>query len=178
MHSDIESILLDKDAIQRKVIELADRISFDYGDVKPICICTLKGALFFTADLLRSLSIPIELDCMSISSYGKSATSSGNIKINKDLDLNVTGRHLLLIEDILDTGLTMDYLINYLQKLGAASLKTVVLLDKPSRRQVTFTPDYLGFEIPDAFVVGYGLDYAERYRNLPYIGVLRESVYK
>ncbi len=177
MHNDLESILIAKEAIAAKVAELGQQISADYEGEELLAICVLKGAIIFTADLLRQLTVDVSLDSISISSYGHSTRSSGVVRFLKDLDESVEGRHLLVIEDIIDTGLTLKYLTENLWSRKPKSLKICTLLDKPSRRQVDLKPDYVGFNIPDRFVVGYGLDYAERYRQLPDVGILRPEVY-
>ncbi|MGA9172750.1 MAG: hypoxanthine phosphoribosyltransferase [Thermoactinomyces sp.] len=178
MHQDIKEILISERQIQEKVAELGNVLSKEYKDLNPLCICILKGAVPFMADLIRKLEIPLEMDFMAVSSYGNSTTSSGVVRILKDLDSSIEGRHVLIVEDIIDSGLTLSYLVEMLKGRNAASIKIVTLLDKPERRKVDLSPDYSGFTIPDAFVVGYGLDYAEKYRNLPYIGILKEEVYK
>jgi hypoxanthine phosphoribosyltransferase len=177
MTDDVARILIDSQTIEKKVSEMGQRISADYKGKDPVLICILKGALIFTSDLLRQVSIPITLDFIAISSYGVGTSSSGVVRILKDLDSPIEGRHVLIIEDIVDSGLTLSYLCSNLKSRHPASLKTAVLLDKPARREIEFSPDYLGFSIPDKFVVGYGLDYAEKYRNLPFIGVLKPEVY-
>jgi hypoxanthine phosphoribosyltransferase len=178
MHQDIKEILISEEEIAQKVAELGRIISDEYKDKNPLCICVLKGAVPFMADFIRKVDIPLEMDFMAVSSYGKSTQSSGVVRILKDLDTPVEGRHVLIVEDIIDTGLTLSYLVELLKGRNAASVKIVTLLDKPDRRKVNLKPDYSGFTIPDAFVVGYGLDYAEKYRNLPYIGILKEEVYQ
>ncbi|SEN63679.1 hypoxanthine phosphoribosyltransferase [Lihuaxuella thermophila] len=177
MHQDMKEILISEAEIAEKVTELGQMISRDYKDLNPLCICVLKGAVPFMADLIRKMEIPVEVDFMAVSSYGSSTKSSGVVRILKDLEASVEGRHVLVVEDIIDSGLTLSYLIAMLKGRKAASVKVATLLDKPARRTVDLKPDYCGFEIPDEFVVGYGLDYAEKYRNLPYIGVLKEEVY-
>ncbi|BCU80302.1 hypoxanthine-guanine phosphoribosyltransferase [Polycladomyces abyssicola] len=178
MHEDIQEILYTEEEIKTKVKELGRRLSEDYKDLNPLCICVLKGAAPFMTDLVRSMDIPLEMDFMAVSSYGASTKSSGVVRIIKDLDASVEGRHVIIVEDIIDSGLTLSHLIDLLRHRNAASIKVVTLLDKPGRRTVDLKPDYCGFTIPDAFVVGYGLDYAEKYRNLPYIGILKERVYQ
>ncbi|MBN2910652.1 hypoxanthine phosphoribosyltransferase [Polycladomyces sp. WAk] len=178
MHEDIQEILYTEEEIKTKVKELGRRLSEDYRGLNPLCICVLKGAAPFMTDLVRSMDIPLEMDFMAVSSYGASTKSSGVVRIIKDLDASVEGRHVIIVEDIIDSGLTLSHLIDLLRHRNAASIKVVTLLDKPGRRTVDLQPDYCGFTIPDAFVVGYGLDYAEKYRNLPYIGILKEQVYQ
>lgn len=160
--------------IQGRVAELGAEISRDYAGQEIVVIGVLKGAFVFCADLLRTLAVPAQVDFMAVSSYGSSTESSGVIKILKDLDLNIEGRHVLLVEDIVDSGLTLKYLREYLAHHNPASLRICVLLDKPSRRKTDVPVDYTGFSIPDEFIVGYGIDYAEQYRHLPYIGLIGE----
>ncbi|MGX9708115.1 hypoxanthine phosphoribosyltransferase [Laceyella tengchongensis] len=178
MHQDIKEVLISEEQIKGKVRELGQRLSEEYKDLNPLCICVLKGAVPFMADLIREMPIKMEMDFMAVSSYGNSTTSSGVVRILKDLDASIEGRHVLIVEDIIDSGLTLSYLVEMLKGRNAASVKIVTLLDKPDRRKVDLSPDYCGFTIPDAFVIGYGLDFAEKYRNLPYIGVLKEEVYQ
>lgn len=178
MHQDIKEILITREEIQEKIEELGHRLKQDFEAINPLCICVLKGAVPFMADLVRAMDFPLEMDFMAVSSYGASTKSSGVVRILKDLEHSVEGRHILIVEDIIDSGLTLSYLVNLLKARQAASVRTVTLLDKPSRRTVDLVPDYTCFEVPDYFVVGYGLDYNERYRNLPYIGVLKPEVYQ
>lgn len=177
MFNDIQEVLLTEEQIQSKVKELAAIVSQEYEGRNPLVICVLKGAFIFMADLAKNITTPIELDFMAVSSYGKAARSSGEVRIVKDLDQSVEGRDVLIVEDIIDSGLTLSYLIDVLERRNAHSVKVVTLLDKPGRRTTEINADYTGFVIPDAFVVGYGLDYAEKYRNLPYIGILKPEVY-
>lgn len=177
MEKDIEKILLSEEEIAAKVRELGGILSEEYKDKNPLVICVLRGGAPFMTDLVRCMPIPLEMDFMAVSSYGASTKSSGVVRIMKDLDTSVEGRHVLVVEDIIDSGLTLSYLIDNLDRRNAASVKVVTLLDKPARRTVDLEPHFSGFQIPDAFVVGYGLDYAEKYRNLPYIGILKPSVY-
>ncbi|MEW9672693.1 hypoxanthine phosphoribosyltransferase [Ammoniphilus sp. 3BR4] len=177
MQNDIQEVLLSEEAIQAKIAELGKIISEEYKDKNPLIICVLKGAAPFMADLIKRISIHMEMDFMAVSSYGKSTVSSGEVRIIKDLDASVEGRHVLIVEDIIDSGLTLSYLLDLLRRRKADSVKIITLLDKPLRRKVDIAPDYCGFVVPDEFVVGYGLDYAERYRNLPYIGILKPEVY-
>lgn len=178
MDNDIQVILYSQRDIEAKVKELGALIARDYQGKSPILIGIMKGAVPFVADLMRAINLPLSYDLMAVSSYGASTKSSGTVRILKDVDLSIEGRDVIIVEDIIDTGLTLQYLVDNLQRRKPATLKTCTLLDKPSRRMVEMTSDYNGFEIPDAFVVGYGLDYVEKYRNLPYIGVLREEIYK
>ncbi len=177
MHNDIEEILYNEEQIQAKIKELANRISEDFADRNPLVICVLKGALIFMADLVKRLDMPLEIDFMAVSSYGQSTKSSGVVKIIKDLDVPVEGRDVLIVEDIMDSGLTLSYLIDVLERRNALSVSIVTLFDKPGKRTVDMEADYKGFILPDSFVVGYGLDYAEKYRNLPYVGILKPAVY-
>jgi hypoxanthine phosphoribosyltransferase len=174
---DIAEILLDADVIKQKVRELGARIADDYAGRDLVLVSILKGALPFLADLMREVPIHCSLDFLEVSSYGAGTTSSGVVRILKDLAKPIEGRHVLVVEDILDTGHTLSYVIEHLRGQHPASLGLCALLDKPARRVVPIGVDYKGFEIPDKFVVGYGLDFAERYRNLPFIGVLKPEVY-
>lgn len=178
MHADIDRILIPADSIQRRVEELGERISADYQGQELVLVGVLRGAVVFLADLLRALSIDTRVDLMAISSYGDDTVSSGVVRITKDLDDSIEGRAVLVVEDIIDTGLTLAYLLENLATRSPASLKACALLDKPARRIVPpggrrLEAGYVGFSIEDAFVVGYGLDYAQRYRGLPYVGVLK-----
>jgi len=177
LQNDIQEVLYPQETLQKKVQELGAAISRDYEGRNPLVICVLKGAFIFMADLSKNISIPIELDFMAVSSYGNSTRSSGEVRIVKDLDVSVEGRDVLIVEDIIDSGLTLSYLIDVLERRNALSVNVVALFDKPGRRTVDLNADYTGFTIPDAFVVGYGLDYAEKYRNLPYVGVLKPEIY-
>jgi hypoxanthine phosphoribosyltransferase len=174
MERDIVEVLLTADAIQRRVAEMGAQITHDYADRELVLVGVLTGAVMFLADLIRSIALPIELDFMATSSYGKATRTSGEVRLVKDLGHAVQGKHVLLTEDIIDTGLTLRYLLETLQARQPASIACCVLLDKPSRRLVEVPVQYRGFEIEDRFVVGYGLDHAGRYRNLPYIGVLNK----
>ena len=177
MLNDIQEVLFDEEQIQHKVKELGKRLSSDFQDRNPLVICVLKGAFIFMADLVKAMDIPVELDFMAVSSYGNATKSSGVVKIIKDLDTSVEGRDVLIVEDIIDSGLTLSYLIDVLERRNAKSVTVVTLFDKPSGRSVELEADYTGFTLPDAFIVGYGLDYAEKYRNLPLVGVLKPEVY-
>ena len=178
LSTDIGEVLLTEAQIAEKVAELGRRISADYAGRRLTLVSVLKGSLPFMADLMRQISLPLRIDLMEVSSYGGTATeSSGLVRILKDLSAPIEGRDVLLVEDIIDTGLTLNYLIRYLRGKNPASLRICTLLDKPARRLVDIQVDYRGFEIPDQFVVGYGLDYGERYRNLRFVGVLRPEVY-
>ncbi len=177
MHKDIESILLTSEQIQERVGQLGARITADYKGKDLLTVCILKGSVIFFADLLRAIQLPLETDFVAISSYGSSTSSSGAVRILKDLDQSIRGKNVLVIEDIIDSGLTLKYLLENLTSRRPESLNVCTLLDKPERRTVHIEPAYNGFPIPNKFVVGYGLDYAEKYRNLPYIGILKPSVY-
>ena len=178
LHADIGEVLLTEAQIQAKVRELGVRISADYGGRQLTLVSVLKGSLPFMADLMRAIDIPVRIDLMEVSSYGGTTTeSSGLVRILKDLSASISGEEVLIVEDIIDTGLTLNYLIRYLRGKNPASLRICTLLDKPARRLVEIPVDYIGFEIPDRFVVGYGLDYGEYYRNLRDVGVLRPEVY-
>jgi hypoxanthine phosphoribosyltransferase len=177
LYSDIQEILYSEEQIQGKIKELGGNISRDYEGRNPLVICVLKGAFIFMADLVKNVTVPLEIDFMAVSSYGQSTKSSGVVKIIKDLDVPVEGRHILIVEDIIDSGLTLSYLIDVLERRNALSISVVALFNKPARRTVELEPDYSGYELPDEFVVGYGLDYAEKYRNLPFIGILKPEIY-
>lgn len=177
MHNDIQEILYTEEQIQDKIRELGEKISSEYAGRNPLVICVLKGAYMFMADLTKRITIPIEVDFMAISSYGQSTKSSGVVKILKDLDVPVEGRDVIIAEDIVDSGLTLSYLVDVLERRNAKSVSVAALFDKPAGRKVDLQADFVGFTLPDAFVVGYGLDYAEKYRNLPYIGILKPEVY-
>jgi hypoxanthine phosphoribosyltransferase len=172
LHAGVGEVLIEEDALQRRVSELGDEISQDYAGRDLLLVGVLKGAVFFMSDLMRRLTIPCEIDFMAISSYGAGTDSSGVVRILKDLDINIEGRDVLVVEDIIDSGLTLSYLMRNLEARQPASLEICALLTKPGRREIDVPVRYVGFEIPNRFVVGYGLDFAERYRNLPYVGVL------
>jgi len=171
----VERVLLTKDEIQKRVISLGQQISNDYAGKELLLICVLKGAVVFLSDLMREITVPVFIDFMAVSSYGAATESSGIVRILKDLDCSIDNRHCLIVEDIIDTGLTLLYLKENLLSRKPASLKIVTLLDKPDRRRVDIEPDYCGFRIADEFVVGYGLDFNERYRFLPDVCVLGEK---
>ncbi|MEO6294775.1 MAG: hypoxanthine phosphoribosyltransferase [Candidatus Limnocylindria bacterium] len=177
MHDDVEEILLDAETIAARVAELGAQLESDYAGRDPVLVSVLKGAVVFLADLMRSMDLPTSIDLMEVSSYGAATESSGQVRILKDLSKPIEGRDVIVVEDIIDTGLTLNYLLGYLADRQPASIKICCLLDKPARRVADIPIDYIGFTIPDRFVIGYGLDYDERYRNLPYIGVLKPSVY-
>ena len=179
MNPDIKEILFSEEQLAAKVAELGAQITRDYANAKnpPVMICILRGSFIFIADLCRAVDIPVQLDFMSVSSYHKGTVSSGQVQITKDLSDPIEGRDVIIVEDILDSGNTLFYLKEILLARKPNSIRICTLLDKPDRRLKDISADYRGFTIPDAFVVGYGLDYAERYRNLPYVGVLKPSVY-
>ena len=172
----VGEILIEEDVLQRRIAELGEEISADYAGRDLLLVGVLKGAVFFMADLMRHLVIPCEIDFMAISSYGASTDSSGVVRILKDLDINIEGRDVLVVEDIIDSGLTLSYLMRNLEAREPATLEICALLTKPDRREIDVPVRYVGFEIPNRFVIGYGLDFAERYRNLPYVGVLHASL--
>lgn len=177
MHNDIEKILVTEEEIQEKCRELGKQLAEEYKDRFPLAIGVLKGALPFMSDILRHMDTYLEMDFMDVSSYGGGTNSSGEVKIEKDLNTKVEGRDLLIIEDIIDSGLTLSYLVDLFKYRKARSIKIVTLLDKPAGRTADIKADVVGFKVPNEFVVGYGLDYQEKYRNLPYIGVLKPHVY-
>jgi len=177
LQNDIAEVLVSEEEIRTKVSELGQRISQDYPGEELLLVGLLRGAIVFLSDLMRALDIPVQLDFIGISSYGVS-TESGAVRLVMDLETDIAGRHVLVVEDIVDTGKTLYYLVENLRARQPASLRICALLDKPDRRQVPIDVDYVGFEIPDKFVVGYGLDFAEGYRNLPFVGVLKEHLYK
>jgi hypoxanthine phosphoribosyltransferase len=178
LEADIGEILLTEDQIQDRIAELGRQISVDYAGRQLTLVSVLKGSLPFMADLMRAISIPVRIDLMEVSSYGGTSTeSSGLVRILKDLSASIQGEDVLIVEDIIDTGLTLNYLLRYLRGKNPATLRICTLLDKPARRLVDIPVDYIGFTIPDQFVVGYGLDYGEVYRNLRFVGVLRPEVY-
>jgi len=178
MHKDIGQVLFDEQAIKERVQELGRDIAADFEGKNPMLIGVLKGSFVFMADLVRAVDIPCQLEFLGVSSYGNKSETTGAVRITRDLETDIEGRHIIVIEDILDSGLTLSYLMGYLQGRNPASIEICTLLDKPERRRVPVSPRYMGFQIPDAFVVGYGLDFAERYRNLPYIGILKPEVYE
>jgi hypoxanthine phosphoribosyltransferase len=168
----VSEVLIDEERLRARVAELGEEISADYAGREPLLVGVLKGAVFFMADLMRHLTVPCEVDFMAISSYGVATDSSGVVRILKDLEMNIAGRDVLVVEDIIDSGLTLSYLMRNLESREPASLEICALMTKPARREIDVPVRYVGFEIPNRFVVGYGLDFAERYRNLPYVGVL------
>ena len=172
----VGEVLIDEPTLQSRIIELGEELSSDYAGKDLLLVGVLKGAVFFMADLMRSLTVPCEVDFMAISSYGAETDSSGVVRILKDLDIPLQGRDVLIVEDIIDSGLTLSYLMRNLRARDPASLEVCALLTKPGRREIEVPVKYVGFEIPNRFVIGYGLDYAERYRNLRYVGVLNEDL--
>ena len=177
MHQDVEQILYTEEELRRRVKELGWQITADYAGREPLLISVLRGSYIFMADLTRSINLDLTVDFMSVSSYGAGTVSSGQVEIKKDLSASIEGKDLIIVEDILDSGNTLYYLMDVLRARKPASIRLCTLMDKPERRSRPIKADYVGFTIPDAFIVGYGLDYAEKYRNLPYVGVLKPSVY-
>ena len=177
MKEDVLRVLLSEDEIREKVRELGGKITADYKNSNLMLVTVLKGAVVFLADLMRQIDVPAEIDFMVVSSYGSGVKSSGVVKIVKDLDVPLAGKDILIVEDILDSGLTLSYIKELLESRGPRSIRIATLLDKPSRRKVDLQADYIGFSVPDEFVIGYGLDYDEKYRNLPYIGIMKPEVY-
>lgn len=177
LEKDIQEILFTEEQLKKRVDEIARQIEADYAGKEIMLISVLRGSFIFMADLCRAIRLPCTLDFMSVSSYGTGTSSSGQVQITKDLSEDITGRHVIVVEDILDSGNTLSYLLNILEHRHPASVRLCTLLDKPDRRTKPVDLHYRGFTIPDAFVVGYGLDYAEKYRNLPYIGILKPEVY-
>ncbi|MEG6613313.1 hypoxanthine phosphoribosyltransferase [Pseudoclostridium thermosuccinogenes] len=177
MEKDIAKILISEDEIRNRVRDMGKQITADYQGSSLIMVGILRGAVLFFGDLAKEIKVPLSMDFMAVSSYGDSTKTSGVVRIIHDLHQNIEGKDVLIVEDIIDTGLTLHYLIENLRSRNPKSIKTCCLLDKPSRRRADVTPDYVGFEVPDEFVVGYGLDYKELYRNLPYIGVLKPHIY-
>jgi hypoxanthine phosphoribosyltransferase len=172
----VAEILIDEQTLKRRIVELGEEVSNDYAGQDLLLVGVLKGAVFFMSDLMRNLTIPCEIDFMAISSYAGTTESSGVVRILKDLDMNIEGRHVLVVEDIIDSGLTLSYLIRNLEAREPATLEVCALLTKPERREIEVPVRYVGFEIPNRFVVGYGLDFDEKYRNLPYVAVLNEGL--
>jgi len=176
--ADLQEILISKEDLQRRVAELGETISREYTGKEILMVGVLRGAVIFMADLCRAINLPVGIDFMAVSSYGLATTSSGIVKMIKDLDEDIKDKHVLVVEDIIDSGLTLQYLLENLRSRQPASLKVCALLSKPERRKVNVHFDYIGFEVPDAFLVGYGLDFAEKYRNLPCIGILKPEIYR
>jgi hypoxanthine phosphoribosyltransferase len=177
VHDDVSEVLLTEEQVQTRVRALGAQLSVDYAGRSPVLVSVLKGSIVFLADLVRAMDVPLSVDLMEVSSYGSGTETSGQVRILKDLSGPIEGRDVVVVEDIIDTGLTLNYLLRYLTERSPASIRVCCLLDKPARRLAEIEIDYRGFSIPDRFVVGYGLDFNEQYRNLPYIGVLRPSVY-
>ena len=178
MHDDVQEILFTEQQLKQRVAELGAAISRDYAGREPVLLVSvLRGSYIFMADLSRAIDIPVQIDFMSVSSYGKGTSTSGQVEIKKDLSDSIEGVHVIVVEDILDSGNTLSYLLHVLSARHPASISLCTLLDKPERREKPITADYVGFTVPNAFIVGYGLDYAEEYRNLPYIGVLKPEIY-
>jgi hypoxanthine phosphoribosyltransferase len=178
MHKDIESVLYSEEVLASRIKELGDQISKDYKDEKLIVVGVMKGANVFVADLIRNITADVILDFIVVSSYGASTETTGVIRLLKDLDENIDSEHVLIVEDIIDSGLTLDYLVSNFETRHPKSIKICTLLNKVERRKVDMTVNYIGFQVPDEFIVGFGIDYAERYRNLPYVGILKRSVYE
>lgn len=178
MIQDIQEVLFSEEAINKKVKEIAAKISEDYKGKELLVVGVLKGSVIFASELIKNITIPCEIDFMAVSSYGNSSETTGVVRILKDLDHEVSGKEIIIVEDIVDSGITLDYLLNYLKGRKANSVEIVSLLTKPSRRKVDLDVKYVGFETPDEFLVGYGLDYAEKYRNLPFVGILKREVYE
>ena len=178
MIKDIKKVLLTEEEILNRVKELAAEISKDYSGKDLLVVGILKGSVLFASDVIKNITIPCQIDFMAVSSYGNSSETSGIVRILKDLDHSIEGKDILIVEDIIDSGVTLDYLLKYLKARKANSIEIMTLLTKPARRKVDINVKYCGFEVPGEFLVGYGLDFAEKYRNLPYIGILKEAVYK
>jgi len=178
MKNDMARILFTEEQILEKVRDLGVRLTEDYKGKSPIFLGVLKGSFVFLADLMRQVGVSCQVEFMAVSSYGSGTNTTGAVRITKDLNTDIEGRHVVIVEDILDSGLTLHYLLRYLKGMNPASVRICTLLDKPERRRAAVDAAYTGFQIPDAFVVGYGLDYAERYRNLPYIGILKPEIYE
>ena len=178
MNNDIKEVLYSEDELRGRVRQMGETISNDYYGKELILIGVLKGSVIFMADLLKEINIPCKMDFMAVSSYGNSTETSGVVRILKDLDFEIQGKDILIVEDIIDSGVTLKYLMKYLSGRKPNSLEIVCLLNKPDRRKVDIDVKYLGYDVPDHFLVGYGLDYAEKYRNLPYVGILKEEIYK
>lgn len=178
MKEDIQEVLFTNEVLIKKIKELAEQINKDYEGKELVVVGILKGSVIFAAELIKNITIKCEIDFMSVSSYGNATETSGVVRILKDLDNDIEGKHVLLVEDIVDTGTTLKYLLKYLKARKAESIEIVSLLNKPVRRKVDLDVKYIGFEVPDGFIVGFGIDYAEKYRNLPYIGILKPEIYE
>jgi len=178
MKNDVQKILYSREELEIKIKDMGEKISIDYKGKDLVLIGVLKGSVMFMAELMKSISIPCSMDFMAVSSYGNSTTTSGVVRILKDLDDEIEGKHVLIIEDIIDSGTTLKYLMEYLRGRKPSSVEIACLLNKPERRRVELNARYIGFNVPDYFLVGFGLDFAQKYRNLPYIGILKEEIYK
>ncbi len=178
MHDEIKAVLFSEEDLQAMVSRIGKEISADYRDKNLFLVSVLKGSLMFMADLMRAIDVPCEIDFMAVSSYGAGTTTTGAVRILKDLDASLEGKDIVVVEDILDSGVTLSYLLKHLEARNPASIRLCTLLDKPERRKMPIKADYVGTTVPDEFIVGYGLDYAEKYRNLPYIGVLKPEIYE
>ncbi len=178
MRKDIQEVLYSEEVLANRVKELGEQISKDYEGKKLLVVGILKGSVLFAAELIKNISIPCEIDFMEVSSYGNSTETSGVVRILKDLNEDIEGKDILIVEDIVDTGVTLDYLLKYLKTRKAKSVEIASLLNKSARRKVDIEAKYIGFEVPDGFIVGYGIDYAEKYRNLPFIGILKPEIYE
>lgn len=178
MNNDIKEVLYSEDELRDKIRQMGAKISKDYSGKELILIGVLKGSVIFMSDLLKEITIPCKMDFMAVSSYGSSTETSGVVRILKDLDFEIQGKDVLIVEDIIDSGVTLKYLMKYLSARKPSSLEVICLLNKPDRRKVNIDVKYLGYDVPDHFLVGYGLDFAEKYRNLPFVGILKEEIYK
>jgi hypoxanthine phosphoribosyltransferase len=178
MNNDIKEVLFSEDELRDKIRQMGAKISNDYSGKELILIGVLKGSVVFMSDLIKEITIPCKMDFMAVSSYGNSSETSGVVRILKDLDFDIQGKDVLIVEDIIDSGVTLKYLMKYLSARKPSSLEIICLLNKPERRKVDIDVKYLGYNVPDYFLVGFGLDFAEKYRNLPYVGILKEEIYK
>lgn len=178
MRDDIEKILFDENEIRNRIHEIGSKISKDYEGKELFLVGVLKGSVMFMSDLMKEITIPCSMDFIAVSSYGNSTQNSGIVRILKDLDFSIENKNVLIVEDIIDSGITLRYLLDYLGRRNPESIEIACLMNKEERRKVNISPKYIGFDVPDYFLVGYGLDYAEKYRNLPYIGILKEKIYK
>lgn len=178
MQQDVQTVLFSEEQLNQRITELGQAITKDYQNKSLVVVGILKGSNIFTSDLVRKINLPLRMDFMAVSSYGNATESTGVVKILKDLDCGIKGEHILIVEDIIDSGLTLKYLKETLETREPLSVRICTLLDKPARRKEPIAADYVGFEVPDEFIVGYGIDYAERYRNLPYVGILKREVYE
>ena len=178
MNNDIKEVLYNEDQLRDKIRQMGEKVSKDYYGKDLILIGILKGSVIFMSDLLKEITIPCKMDFMAVSSYGNSTKTSGVVRILKDLDFEIQGKHVLIVEDIIDSGVTLKYLMKCLSARKPSSLEIICLLNKPERRKVDIDVKYVGFDVPDFFIVGFGMDYAEKYRNLPYVGILKDEIYK